>query len=139
MVAAVEFGLRFLRFSDFDHLSSWICARGVKYFQVGLCPQENLHDLSPCCGSGCRLLKKQHTDQMTWDFVPPPRSSHSLCGGGDNDDDGEDGDDGDGDGDDVDIVSVEVVSKKGKLAKRRRIKAMLEGVKRDRGGNSRYS
>ena len=42
----------------------------------------------------------------------------------------------DGDGDDGDIVSVEVVSKKGKLAKRRRIKAMLEGVKRDRGGNS---
>ena len=48
-------------------------------------------------------------------------------------------DDVDGDGDDGDIVSVEVVSKKGKLAKRRRIKAMLEGVKRDRGGNSRYS
>ena len=117
MVAAVEFGLRFLRFSDFDHLSSWICARGVKYFQVGLCAQENLHDLSPCCGSGCRLLKKQHTDQMTWDFVPPPpppRSSHSLCGGGDNDDDVDDVDDDDDDGD---IVSVEVVSKKGKLAK----------------------
>ena len=76
---------------------------------------------------------------MTWDFVPPPpppSSSHSLCGGGDNDDDVDDVNDGDDDGD---IVSVEVVSKKGKLAKRRRIKAMLEGVKRDRGGNSRYS
>ena len=67
---------------------------------------------------------------MTWDFVPPPRSSHSLCGGGDNDDDD---DLVDGDGDDGDIVSVEVVSKKGKLAKRRRIKAVLERVKRDRG------
>ena len=73
-------------------------------------------------------------------MCPLPRSSHSLCGGGDNDDDVDDGDDDDdGDGDDVDIVSVEVVGKKGKLAKRRRIKAVLEGVKRDRGGNSRYS
>ena len=44
-------------------------------------------------------------------------------------DDVDDGDDGGGGV----RVSVDVVSKKGKLAKRRRIKAMLEGVKRDRG------
>ena len=43
----------------------------------------------------------------------------------------DDVDDGDDDG--GVRVSVDVVSKKGKLAKRRRIKAMLEGVKRDRG------
>ena len=61
---------------------------------------------------------------------PPSCSKPSLCGGGDNGDDLVD--DGDGDDDGV-RVSVEVVSKKGKLGKRRRIMAVLEGVKRDRG------
>ena len=59
---------------------------------------------------------------MTWDFVPPPAPRIVYV---------DDVDDGDDDG--GVRVSVDVVSKKGKLAKRRRIKAMLEGVKRDRG------
>ena len=69
---------------------------------------------------------------MTWDFVPPPPPLAPRIVYVEvviMNDDG----DVDGDGNDGDIVSVEVVSKKGKLAKRRRIKAVLEGVKRDRG------